>query len=474
MLGVEDYGIFNIVSGLVVMLSFLNNAMITTTQRFINFALGQNDTEQVKNVYSISFIICISIAAIIVIIAQTIGLWFFFTWLNLPLDRQNAAFVVYQLSILAVVISVLQTPYRATIIAYEKMSFFALLSIIEAVLRLGIVFMLSIIHFDRLIVYAFLACMVGIVIFFIYKVFCNKMFETARFKYSKDKKLFKQFVEFSKWSVLGNFSMTINNHGTNVLLNFFYGVLVNAAIGIANQVNSAASTFVANFQTAFNPQIIKSYSAKEYDYFIKLIFWTSKLSFYLLFIFVLPFYINADFVLQIWLKNVPEYTVAFTRILLLSSLVNTMIGPLVKSMEATGNIKKYQLIECWFIFANLPLSFIFLRLGFSPVWVVKIQLFLIIVLFVWRMFFISKRINLPVKLFFCKVIVPMFFITVISSFVTMFFYVLFTDWTRLIVSCVVSTLSIVCLIYFIGLNTQEKLSLKNWIRRKITITRSIL
>lgn len=282
-LGAEDYGIYNMVGGVVVLFTFLNTAMTSATQRFLNFALGQNDTEQARDVYSASLVIHALISVLVVVLAQAVGLWFFYNVLNIPPERQAAAFAVYQFSVAATVIGILQVPYRATIIAYEKMSFFAMLSIIEAGLRLGVVFLLPVILFDKLIVYAFLVCITGIVVLLMYKLYCNKTFETARFRYCRDKELFRQLLGFSGWSVFGGVASVSRDQGTNVLLNIFHGVTVNAAMGIATQINSAVYQFVSNFQTAFRPQIVKSYSAKEYDYFMQLIFRTAKASFCLLF-----------------------------------------------------------------------------------------------------------------------------------------------------------------------------------------------
>ena len=467
-LGAEDYGIYNVVGGVVVMFTFLNSAMTSATQRFLNFAMGQNDTEQARNVYSISFIIHILIAVLVVILAETVGLWFFYNWLNIPPDRQSAAFFVYQFSVLTTVINILRVPYHATIIAYEKMSFFALLSIIESILKLGIVFLLPIILFDRLIVYAFFVCITGIVVFLIYKIYCNRTFEIAHFKYSNDKKLFRQLAGFSGWSVFGGFAIVSREHGTNVLVNIFHGVTVNAAMGIAMQVNSAVFQFVRNFQTAFNPQIVKSYASKDYDYFMRLIFQTSKASFFLLFFFVLPLYLNADFVLQLWLKNVPEYTVIFTRVILLVSLVEAINGPLWMSIQATGNIKKYQLIVSCLIFANLPLSLLILWMGFSPAWVLIIKLVLKVLTLVWFIFFLSKLINLPIIKFLREVIIPISIIIVISSILTLLFYSLLNGWYRVIFSCIFSIISTGCLVYFIGINSQERALLQQWIKKRIT------
>ena len=466
-LGAENYGIYNVAGGLVVMFTFINSAMSGATQRFLNFAMGQNDMEQARNVFSISIIIHILIAVLVIILAQTIGLWFFHTWLNIPQDRQDAALIVYQLSIAKAAISIIQVPYRAVIIANERMSFFALLSIVEVLLKLGIAFLLTVILFDQLIVYAFLVFVVGVFIFFTYKIFCNKTFEMSRFRFCKDKLLFRQLAEFSGWSLFGALANRSSSRGTNILINIFHGVTLNAAMGIAAQINSAVYKFVRDFQTAFRPQIVKSYAAKEHDYFLRLIYQTSKASFFLCFFFALPLYINADFVLLLWLNNVPEYTVQFTRLILFSLLLDAIAGPLWISIQATGDIKKYQLVGSIFTFANLPLSLVILLMGYSPIWVLIIRVILEFFVLIWKIYYLSLKITFSFFVFLREVIMPITLIAGISSSITIFFHNFFYGWAALIVSCIVSSICLVFLVYFIGLNKKEKVSFQNWSREKL-------
>lgn len=468
-LGAEDYGIYNIVAGVVVMFTFLNGAMTHATQRFLNFAMGQNDTEQVRNVFSISFVIHTLIAILVILLAETVGLWFFYTWLNIPLERQNAAFIVYQFSVVLMSINILLVPYRATIIAYEKMSFFALMSIIEVLLKLAVVFLLTLILFDKLVVYSFLILVIGFIIFFLHKIYCNKMFETAHFRYCNDKKLFQQLIEFSGWNVFGQIAIVSRSHGINVLLNIFYGVTLNAAMGISTQINTTIYTFVTNLQTAFRPQIIKSYAAKENDYFMKLIFQVSKVSFYLLFVICLPLFMNTDFVLKLWLKNVPEYTVIFTQLMLLNSLETSLTTPLMMSIHATGDIKRYQFIGSFLVFLNLPFSFLSLKIGFHPASVLVIKIAINVLTLIWRIYFSNRKVNLPIICYLHEVIIPIIIIATISGIVNMFLCVFFVEWTRLIASCVISITSTSCLAYAIGLNRQERVFLKNWIKKRLRL-----
>ncbi|MDR0473286.1 MAG: hypothetical protein LBH43_06415 [Treponema sp.] len=462
-LGVEDYGIYNVVSGVVVMFSFLNTVMLNAIQRFMNFALGQDNIEQARDVFSVSLVISILIAVLVLILAETVGLWVFYVILKIPPDRQTAAFAVYQFSVATMIVNFLRVPYQATVIAYEKMSFFALMSIVEGLLKLCFTFLLSIILYDKLMIYALFICIISIIIFFVNKVYCNIMFETTHFRYCKDKLLFQKISMFSGWNAFGGFADIGRIHGTNILLNYFYGVTMNATFGIVMQVNTAINQFISNIQTAYRPQIVKSYSAKNFDHFMLLIFQVSKVSFYFLLFFALPLFINAEFILQFWLKNIPQYTVEFTRLIVLFSLLDTFIGPLWMSMQATGDVKKYQLITSCFVFANIPLSFLFLWLGFNPVWVFIIRIGVVFFSIIWHIFFLNIKICLPIKHFLREVILPTLVITGFSGSTTIYVSAFFGGWSKLLVSCIVSSISIICLIYIAGLNKQEKIALKAWI-----------
>jgi O-antigen/teichoic acid export membrane protein len=277
-------------------------------------------------------------------------------------------------------------------------------------------------------------------------------------------RLFYQIGSFSGWSIFGEFANASNSQGINILLNIFSGVTVNAAMGIAVQVNAAVYQFVGNFQTAFNPQIVKSYAAKDYNYFIRIIFQTSKSSFYLLFFFVLPLCINAEFVLSIWLKNVPEYTLEFTRLTLINSLIGAVSGPLWMSMQATGKIKKYQLIVSCFIFVNLPFSFISLSLGYNPVFVLIIRIVLNMATLIWRIFYLRGQINFPALRFIYDVIIPIALISGISGLVTVYLHRQTAGLIGFVLTCAASMICTLCLAYILGFNAQEKKSLRELVK----------
>jgi O-antigen/teichoic acid export membrane protein len=318
-------------------------------------------------------------------------------------------------------------------------------------------------------VYAFLIFVTGIITFFIYKLYCNKTFETARYRYCGDKKLLRRLAGFSGWSIFGGAAYIGRAQGTNILINIFTNVRVNAAMAIAAQVNSAVYSFAANFQTAFNPQIIKAYAAEDHVYFMRLLIQTSKVSLYLLFIFFLPVYINSEFILKLWLNESPEYTVIFMRLILILSMIDAVSGPFWMSVQATGDIKKYQIVVGCFIFANLPVSLLFLILGFSPEWVLIIRICLETARFIWMVFYLRTKIKLSIRVFLIEVIIPMAVIFVISGGVTMCMYYLFSGIAQFLITCSVSMILNCVLIYFAGLHVNERYFIKMKIRKLLQI-----
>ncbi|WP_029904691.1 lipopolysaccharide biosynthesis protein, partial [Prevotella sp. 10(H)] len=456
-LGIEDFGIYNIVGGIVVLFSFLNGAMSSATQRFLNFELGKNNLDGVKRIFSISMTSYILIAFIVIILAETIGLWFLNTQINIPEDRIVAANWVYQFSLLTFCANLIRVPYNATIIAYERMNFYAYTSIVEAVLKLGVVFLLMKSEFDRLIFYAFLIFVVTLLVALYYRIYCGRNFETARYKVLWDKKLFGQIMSFSGWSLFGSVANMGTQQGISIVLNLFYGVTINAAVGVANQVTNAIYNFISNFQTAFNPQIVKLYASDSKDDFLSLIFKASKLS-YFLFIFIsIPILICTDFILEKWLVIVPEYASEFCRLIILFLLIEAIGGPLWMSVQATGKIATYQIIMSVLIFLNLPISYIALKMGYSPssVWVVRIIMNLII--YVFRIFYLKNKIQLLTLLYFKKVILRSIVVTLISLPIPFTIYShMDASWFGFSATCAASFLISGLVIYYIGLNRTER------------------
>lgn len=410
-LGVDDYGIYNVVGGIVVLFSFLSAALNSATQRFLSVELGKGNINGYKSVFNSSIKIYLIISLIIVVAAETIGLWFLNYKMSFPEGRLVAANWVYQFSILSFIINMLKTPFNASIIANEHMSFYTYTSIVETILKLLVVYLLYIGSFDKLILYSFLITTVIVIIFLWYIFYCLKHFEGCKFSRYYDKNLYKQIFSFSGWSLLGSLAVVGTNQGINILLNIFNGVAVNASMGIGNQVASMVNQFTTNFQVAFNPQLTKGYANKNHEY-MELVYRASRISFFLLFLISMPFFIKAEFILDLWLEEVPAYTSVFCKFILLSMLVETLSAPLYMVVQASGNIKKYQMMVSLLLSLNFILSYVFLSLRISPTIVVIIRCVVSFALLSYRVTFVTKLLEIPFTAYFKNVIIRVLFASV--------------------------------------------------------------
>lgn len=366
-LGVEDYGIYQVVGGVVGMLSFLNGALSTGSSRFLTFALGKNDKENLSKTFSTTLSIHIVLALIIVFLAETIGLWFFYNKLEIPESRMFAASVAYHLSILTSLISITQVPYGAVIIAHEKMDIYAYMSIADVVLKLAVVYLLSIAPWDKLIFYASLLCVIQIGIALFYRIYCIKNFEESRYKFVYDKSILKEISKFSGWSLFANLSIALNGQGTTIITNMFFSPSVVAARAIALQVNMAAMQLVNNFRTAVNPQIVKRYAAGDEKGSRDLLLNSTKYSFFLMYIVAVPIILLAEPVLQIWLGQVPEYSVIFLQLVVVESLFSIFDSSLYMALYAKGQLKQNALISPFVGFIRFPIVYYMFKSGYSPI-----------------------------------------------------------------------------------------------------------
>lgn len=413
-LGVEDYGIYNVVGGVVVLLSFLNSALNSATQRFLSVELGNNNLVRYNKVFNSCIIIYILLAIIITILAETIGMWFISNKMNIPEERIEASIWVYQFSILTFVLNIIRTPFNASIIANEKMSFFTYTSIVETFLKLGLVLLLYFsIGFDKLKFYAILTTLVSFVLFIWYATFCIKKITGCGIQKNYDRTFAKSIFSFSGWSLFGSVAVISTNQGINILLNIFWGVAVNAGMGIANQVSQVINQFVTNFQLAFTPQITKTFSPGNINY-LNFIYRVSRLSFFLLFLISLPFLFNIEFILNLWLNNVPQYATQFSFWIIISMLLETLSAPLYLAMQADGNIRNYQLIVSLLLFLNIILSFVFLSLGYQPVVVVIIRTIVAMLLLIFRIVYVSNKIKYKITNYLINVIVPIIKVVFVS------------------------------------------------------------
>ena len=473
-LGVEDFGIYNVVGGVVTMFSFINGAMALATQRFLSFELGKGSFVQLKRVFSMSVTIHILIAIIIMLLAETIGLWLFNTQLKLTIERREAAFWVYQFSVLACVITVLQVPYNASLISHEKMNIYAYISLVEASLRLILVFILIYFVFDKLILYSILMFLVSTLIAFFYFIYTRWKYEECHIYFFWDKNLFKILISYASLSLFGNMATVFVNQGQNILLNIFFGPVVNAARGIAFSVNAAISAFVNNFLTAVNPQIIKSYASNNIEYMNKLIFQSSKFSFFLLYLISLPVLIETKFVLTTWLNIVPDNTVIFCRLVLINALLGCIITPLVIAIQATGKIKALHLITGSINLFNLPISYFLLKMSQSPEIVFYIQIIITIILNLSVLLIQKKQLNFSIWLFCKKVIFPAFFIAFLASLIPIYMQLhMQYGYIRFITVSGLSGLLMCLLVYSLGIDSQFRNQLKQKNLRKLLRKQSV-
>jgi len=365
-LGVDDYGLYQTVGGVVGFLAFISNALAAGTSRFITFALGKGDEAELKKTFSVTLTTHILIGLVIVIIAETLGLWYVCNKMVIAEERFTAALVVYHLSILTAFINIIQLPFYAEVIAHEKMSVFAYVGIAEAVSKLGVVYLLSVGGFDKLVFYAVLLLVVQIAIFAFYVIYCRTHFLESSFKLSFDKELFGKIFSFSGWSLFANGSAALSNQGVLLLLNLFFAPAVVTARSISLQVNSVANQFVQNFRTAANPQIVKRYAAGDIAGSKNLLLESTKFSYYLMLLIALPLVLVADPLLHIWLVEVPEYTTAFLQIVVVQSLFQVFDTSFYTALYAKGRIKENALLSPFVIFLCFPIVYVLFRMGASP------------------------------------------------------------------------------------------------------------
>ncbi len=378
-LGVDDYGIYQTVGGVVTFLAFLSNALASGTSRFITFEMGKKDS-RLKELFSTVRIAHVILAVIICVAGEVIGLWAIYNKLVIPVDRLNAAVFAFHFSMLATFFQITQVPYNATIIAYEKMNVYAYVSIIEAVGKLGIVYFLNILLFDKLELYAVLMCIVTIGVMLIYRIYCRKNFDETRAKLVFDKEIFKGVASFSGWNLLTSSAASMANQGVTIVTNMFFSPAVVTVRSLALKINSILNQFVGSFRTAVNPQIIKKYAAGDYEGSKKLALISTKYTYYLMLIIVLPLFLLCEPALKIWLDEVPEGLVLFTRIALIQGLFQAFDTSLYTPIYAKGRIKENAIISPMFDALQLPVVYILFKAGAPAVALAWVELFACVVL----------------------------------------------------------------------------------------------
>lgn len=472
-LGVDDYGIYNVVGGIIVVLSFLNSAMAGGTQRFLNVEMGRHDIHALHRVFSTSIHIHIGVSCLVLILAETLGLWFLNTHMNIPIERVNAANWVYQFSVASAILTIISIPFNATIIAHEKMSAFAFISIFEGIMKLIIAFSLGITKYDKLIIYALLVFIVSMLVRIIYGIYCSRQFDECKnTSWKIDREMIRKMLSFSCWTIFGNLGYILHTQGIAIIINIFFSVTVNAAQGIANQINNIVTQFINNFLTALNPQVVKSYAAGNLNEMHNLIIKGCKIAFCLLTCFIIPLILETPTILSIWLEVVPDYAVLFVRLVLIITLCNAFSSILSSSQGATGNIKLYQIILTSVGAFHLPLSWIAFELGYGPEFSMYIYLLIVIILQIIRIGFVCKSVKMPIKTFIIQVVMRCFLMFILSLFVPLFLHLyLLESITSSIIVCLTSIFSILIFSFYIALTQDERNNLYLQITKKIKIYR---
>lgn len=460
-LGVEDFGIYNVVGGIVVSFSILTNALSGAATRFITFGLGKGDLKKLKDIFSTSVNIQIYLSIIIVILTEIIGVWFLNTQMNIPQERMEAANWVFQFSILTFAIKLINVPYNALIIAHERMSFYAYVSILEVALQLGIVYLLILTPNDKLTTYGFLTMLVSICIFFIYFIFCRIKFSECRYSVRFNKATFKEMAGFAGWNFIGSAAGILRNNGVDILVNIFFGVTLNAARGIALQANNAITKFTQGFMTALKPQITISYAQNDTKRFHFLINQGTKLSYYLMLLIALPVILEMDVILKLWLKNVPEYATLFAQLIIIDATIIGLSQTLMTAVQATGNVKKYQIIVGSLNLLNFPICFLFFKFGFEAYSTYLIGIGIEICCLYARLRLCKQLIKLDIKTFLKDVILNISTVTIIATIIPIIFInIQVPSLHRLIFTTLITLACTSLTIYKLGLNQAERTFVK--------------
>lgn len=456
-LGVVDYGIYSAVGGFVAMLGIVTNSLTAAISRFITFELGKPNNNQINEVFVASMYIEITLAVIVIVIFESVGVWFLNNHMTIPTERLVAANWLLQFSIFTFAMNLLNAPYNATIIAHEKMTAFAYISIFQALGSLFIALSIENIEQDKLIYYAVFIFLINIVVFLVYRFYCKRNFKDCRMKMHTDMNIIKRIFSFASWNFIGASSGVLRDQGVNVILNVYCGPVVNAARGIAMQVNSAVSQFSLNFLTAINPQITKSYASGNREYMMSLVYQGARFTVYLLSIVSIPIIFEANAILKLWLKIVPEYTVVFIRLILIYQIIESVSYTMVTMMLANGKIKKYQLVVGGCQALNFPLAYIIMQSGASPVCTIVLSIIIAVGCLILRLYMLSNMEHLNVSEFCRKVILNVVFVFIVASIVpALTTNLLQESLYRMFITGVASLIATILAIAYIGCSKTER------------------
>lgn len=469
-LGVADYGLYNAIGSIVAMFAIINGVLAVGTSRFLTFELGKNDQVKLKQTFGAAFAMHVGMALFLFVLLETVGLWFVNNKLNIPEGRGFAANVVFQLSILSSMLSLTQVPYSATIIAHEKMNIYAYVGIAEVTFKLALIFVLLYVPFkDNLIAYAIImaAWSIGLQIF--YRFYCYNRFPESHITLVKDKSIYKSMLSYSLWDFIGQFCATGNEQGVNLLINVFFGVTVNAARGVAYQVENALTQFSSNFLTAMNPQIVKAYAQNNRERFFQLIYEGGKFAYFLLFMLTLPIFLETDYILDLWLDKVPPLAPIFLRFVLVITLVRVISKPLISGVHATGNVKYLNLWSgCYSAFTFLPMVYVFYKLGFSSWFCFVIQAFNASVCTILEACALHRNVKYNMADYFLKTYGVAIGTSLLAAVLPVMVIIFMpSGFIRLMVTCCVSVASSAFIILYVGLSRSQRIKAIQLVKNKI-------
>ncbi len=469
-LGVVDYGIYNVIGGVIAFLGVFNSSMGAAAQRFMTFDLGRNDFESLKRSFSACLNLYIILSGIVLLLAETIGLWFINTKLNIPSDRTTAANFVYQFTIFTSITALLQNPFCASITAHERMDAFAWISIFDILARLGLSFLVLCSTQDHLIVYSGLIALEFLIVSIIYYAFCHRNFIECRFKIFFDKSLYKKLLSYSGWNLFGSSAGIIGGQGVNIMLNIFFGPAVNAARGISMQISGAVSQFFGNFYTAVRPQIVKYYADNDLQRMHGLILNSARFAYYLALIVIVPVYIELPYIINLWLGSTPDHLIIFARLTLICCLVDCLSNPLMSAALASDKIRNYQIVVALSTFLAFPLSYLAIKVTDSPTAPFIISIFISLLSMFLRAHFVDKLVGLKIKKFITAVVLKVLPTTIIVPITpTIFAASMPNSFLRLILTVTSSVLFSAIVIFTIGISCEERKMVINKIKHYVGV-----
>lgn len=467
-LGENDFGVYNVVGGVVAMFTIISGALNSAVSRFITFEMGKGEDAQLNKVYSTAVTIQMILALIVVILAEPVGLWFIENEMTIDPSRIPAAKWVLHFSLLSFVINLMSVPQMASITAHEKMSAYAYIGILDGLLRFGVALVIAVSGHDRLILYAFLMMCSLLIVRMAYGLYCRRHFPECRYRPVWDLPLIKEMFSFAGWNFIGVTSGVLRDHGGNILVNLFFGTAVNAARGVAIQLNGAVQGFVTNFMTAVNPQITKSYASGDREYMLSLVGKSSRMSFYLLFVIALPLIFNTEYLLGLWLKDVPEGSASFARLFLIFALSESLSNPLITAQLATGNIRRYQIIVGGLIMLNLPVSYILLLLGAPAESTVIVAIVISQLCLAARLVLLKDMVGLSPGLYIRKVYLNVLAVTSAALLLPLLSEFFITDGLAgFCISVVICVISAGLSILFVGCSSKERQEMKELLLRRM-------